>query len=138
MIVDGIPVTLDASTMKSTVVEKPIIHTDHDEEDEDLLWFVHEQVALIKEDLAPFDFDCFSSLVVNYIVHKKWHFPGMTLGNNKLRAHPITNSKVVENLYGLGYKPTRRELRESIGITYRNTKDKDNIPFSPYWPTLNE
>ena len=140
MIVDDISITLDASTMKVQVIDKPLIHIDHDEVDEDLRGFFAKEVALIEEDLAPFIFDCFTNIAVNYIMCRKGHFPGTSLGSKKSRVpHPVTDSKSVENLFGLGYKPTWKELKKHIAqqMVYRNPKDKDNIPFPPYQPTLN-
>lgn len=90
-------VTLD-SLMKVHVVGKPLIHIDPDEEDENFRGFVPEEIALIEEDISPFDFDYFN-LAVNYITHKKGYFPGMSLGSNKSRVPPVTNSKAVENLF---------------------------------------
>lgn len=88
--------------MEVQVIDKPLIYIDHDEDDEDLRGFVFEEVALIEDDMTPFDFDCFSNLEVNYIKHTKGHFPIMSLGSKKSRTPHVTDFKSVDNLFGLG------------------------------------
>lgn len=39
MVVEGVPITLDASPMKIQVIDKALVHIEHDETDEDLWGF---------------------------------------------------------------------------------------------------
>ena len=80
-IVGGVPITIDASPMKIQVVDKSLIHVDHDEQDEDLWGFQIEEVTLIDiEEQTLLDFDPYSNILVNALMKKQGHFPGMTLG----------------------------------------------------------
>ena len=59
--------------------------------------------------------------------------PRHVVGWLKSRASPFTDSKSVENLFGLGYKLIWKKLKERIAqrIVYHNIEAKDNIPFPP-------
>ena len=64
-ILEGEPITIDASPMRIEAIEQAIIHVEHDENDEDLWSFT---VAVLEEDRVPFDFHPHSNLVVNALL----------------------------------------------------------------------
>jgi len=86
-IVGGVPITIDASSMRIKTVENPLINVEHDENDEDL-WGFSEEVSLIEEDeRTPLHYDLHSNMTTNAILRKQGHFPRMTLGKKKGVQH---------------------------------------------------
>ena len=86
-IVGGVPITIDASPMRIQVIDTPIVHVEHDEEDEDLWGFSLDDVLVIEEEeKCHLDFDPYSNTSINAILKKQGHFPGMTLGLKKKMA----------------------------------------------------
>ena len=128
------PVTIDASSMKIQLIEKPIINVEHDEDDEDLWGFT---VSMIEEDKIPFDFNPHSNLMVNAILRKQGYFPGLSLGLNKTKASPFIVPELKDDKFGLGYRPTKEERREQVQKYVSLRKNKDEFDIRPYALTLN-
>ena len=67
--------------MRIEAIDKPLINVEHDENDEDLWGFNAKEVSFIEEDeKTPLRYDLHSNMIVNGILRKQGHFPGMTLG----------------------------------------------------------
>ena len=141
-IVGGIPITIDASPMRIQVIDTPIVHVEHDEEDEDLWGFSLDDVlAIEEEEKCHLDFDPYSNTSINAILKKQGHFPGMTLGLKKEMAkswgHP---GAIKKDTFGLGFEPTKEDLKQAaLKMKARNNAriTKTEMAMDPYPFTLN-
>ncbi|XP_021751006.1 uncharacterized protein LOC110716668 [Chenopodium quinoa] len=61
-IVGGVPITIDSSPIRIQVIDTPIVHVEHDEEDKDLWGFSLDDVLMIEEEeKCRLDFDPYSN-----------------------------------------------------------------------------
>ncbi|XP_021765266.1 uncharacterized protein LOC110729797 [Chenopodium quinoa] len=107
-IVGGIPISIDAFPMRIQFLDTPIVHVEHDEEDEDLWGFSLEDFLMIEEEEKyHLDFDPYSNVHDNAIMKKQGHFPWMTLGM------PGIDRDIAQQTISLipGMKPVKQKLR---------------------------
>ena len=140
-IVGGIPITIDASPMRIKSIENPIINVEHDEDDEDL-WGFNEEVSLIQEDeRTSLCHDPHSNMIINTMLKKQGHFPGMTLGKKKGIAKSIESPGLPKlDTFGLGFEPTRKDLKraqDKLKARRDARIQKKAIPVGQYPLTLN-
>ena len=63
-----------------------------------------------QDERTPLDFDPYSNTLVNALLKKQGHFPGMTLGRKKKAAPQMGLPKPCkEDTFGVGYTPTPEE-----------------------------
>jgi hypothetical protein len=138
-LVGNIQVTINACPMKMQINDKPVIHVEHDEQDEDLWGFNVSMIA--EEDKVPFDFNPYSNLVINALLRAQGHFPGMTLGLHKARALSMPKPTMKNDTFGLGYAPSAKErcqvVQKRMAAKSKKKGEKIDTFIHPYPLTLN-
>lgn len=126
----GTPVVIDASPMKIQAIDKSTLQVQHDNEEEELWGF---SASMIEE--SSYD----ANLTIHTILRKQGYFPGMPLGSNKKYPILLFDLPQKNDKFGLGYLPTKEEIREQA-LKYASLKKNElnNEPLlPPYELTLN-
>ncbi|XP_074312199.1 uncharacterized protein LOC141647769 [Silene latifolia] len=133
MIIQGSVITLDASLTKVEVTPNPILQVNHGEDDVDL-WGFSEEVTFIEDESPPIDKKTspyYANTTVNLIMKNSGYMHGTTLGKTPKRASDPSLNRIKHDLFGLGYQPSKKEIREAFTKRMKEKAAKrDNRPTS--------